>query len=206
MELIEHIGIFDNMMSPELCDAYINFFEEVLQNKESWFGGSINDFPHNYPKIQDGEEQFANKKQLGRKDTGIYLNFLNSNLSAECYAVLQECFNLYSDYYTGLKEFNLNSLEIKMQKTPPGGGYHVWHCERLEYQHTPRQLTWMIYLNDLPEGEGETEFIYQKLRILPKAGTVVLWPAAYTHMHRGNTVFSKDKYILTGWFCSVPTI
>jgi hypothetical protein len=62
----------------------------------------------------------------------------------------------------------------------------------------------MIYLNDMPEGEAETEFYYQKLRITPKAGTVVLWPAAYTHVHRGNIVFSQNKYVVTGWFCTQP--
>lgn len=66
--------------------------------------------------------------------------------------------------------------------------------------HAMRELTWMIYLNDMPDGDGETEFLYQRRRIKPTAGTVVIWPAGYTHVHKGNTVFSQDKYILTGWY------
>jgi hypothetical protein len=27
-----------------------------------------------------------------------------------------------------------------------------------------------------------------------------IFPAAFTHTHRGNPVYSKDKYIATGWF------
>ena len=58
----------------------------------------------------------------------------------------------------------------------------------------------MIYLNDITGG-GETEFLYQKRRIVPTVGTVVMWPAAYTHVHRGNTVLTEqDKYIVTGWY------
>ena len=60
----------------------------------------------------------------------------------------------------------------------------------------------MCYLNTIkPEDAGETEFLYQKRRINPVENTIVLWPAAYTHMHRGNTVFGNvSKYIATGWF------
>ena len=51
------------------------------------------------------------------------------------------------------------------------------------------------------EDPGETEYLYQKLRIPAKENTLVIWPAGYTHPHRGNAVYGdKAKYILTGWF------
>ena len=59
-------------------------------------------------------------------------------------------------------------------------------------------MAFILYLNDVDEG-GETEFLYQSRRVKAKAGTVVLWPAAYTHVHRGNPPLSGSKYILTGW-------
>ena len=37
------------------------------------------------------------------------------------------------------------------------------------------------------------------LRVKPKQGTLVIWPAAFTHTHRGNPPLSNDKYIVTGW-------
>ena len=57
----------------------------------------------------------------------------------------------------------------------------------------------MVYLNDVKEG-GETEFQYQKLRVKPKRGTVLIWPGGFTHLHRGNPPLSGDKYIATGWY------
>jgi len=59
-----------------------------------------------------------------------------------------------------------------------------------------------LYLNTLePEQAGETEFLYQQERYRPVENTMILWPAAYTHAHRGNTVFgNSSKYIVTGWF------
>jgi hypothetical protein len=57
-----------------------------------------------------------------------------------------------------------------------------------------------VYLNDIDEA-GETEFLYQKRRISPKENTLIIWPAAFTHTHRGNVVHgAKSKYIITGWF------
>ena len=69
-----------------------------------------------------------------------------------------------------------------------------------------RVLTWMIYLNDIPpEDGGGTDFLYQKKTFHPTRGTVVLWPACYTHMHRGAFLTGdKDKYIATGWFNREP--
>jgi len=56
----------------------------------------------------------------------------------------------------------------------------------------------MIYLNDVEEG-GETEFLYYARRIKPTQGTLLIWPAYFTHAHRGNPPLSNTKYIITGW-------
>ena len=86
-----------------------------------------------------------------------------------------------------------------MQKTPPKGGYHLWHCEASSKETSYRYLVWTLYLNDIPENEGETEFLWQGIRIKPKRGLFCLFPASFTHTHRGNPVYSCDKYIATGW-------
>jgi hypothetical protein len=39
-------------------------------------------------------------------------------------------------------------------------------------RHTNRAV--LIYLNDIPLGEGETEFIWQKLRVQPEAGKCLI--------------------------------
>ena len=56
----------------------------------------------------------------------------------------------------------------------------------------------IIYLND-GYGGGETEFLYQSLRIEPKMGKVIIFPAGWTHTHRGNPPIGGNKYILTSW-------
>ena len=91
---------------------------------------------------------------------------------------------------------------MKMQKTSSGGGYHVWHGEQGNGDQANRGLVYMLYLNTVPvEANGETEFLYQQRRINPVENTMVLWPASFTHTHRGNPVYGDNhKYIITGWF------
>ena len=51
------------------------------------------------------------------------------------------------------------------------------------------------------EDGGETEFLYQRTRVRPEENLMLLWPASYTHAHRGIPVLAdKYKYIVTGWF------
>jgi hypothetical protein len=92
---------------------------------------------------------------------------------------------------------------IQMQKYDRGSGnYGYWHCEtypdnaRAEALH--RAFLFMIYLNDVDEG-GETDFFHQGRSLQPRAGTLVIAPAGFTHTHRGRVPLSHDKYILTSW-------
>ena len=95
------------------------------------------------------------------------------------------------------------SGSMNLQKTEPLEGYHSFHSENTSYSVRSRILAWMVYLNDVEEG-GETEFLYQQLKVKPKANTAVIWPAGFTHLHRGNPPISETKYILTGWFTAMP--
>ena len=91
---------------------------------------------------------------------------------------------------------------MKMQRTGPGGGYHIWHAEQGPAEHASRVVVYMLYLNSIfPQDGAETEFLYQKKRVNPTENTMLLWPASYTHSHRGNAVLGEThKYIVTGWF------
>ncbi|MAN61353.1 MAG: hypothetical protein CMI60_05325 [Parvibaculum sp.] len=115
---------------------------------------------------------------------------------------LQGCYEKYLEKYSVLCTEQVNADTMKMQCTSPGGGYHVWHGEQGNGVHANRALVYSLYLNTIPqESAGETEFLYHQLRVSPEKNMMILWPAAFTHAHRGNTLFgNQDKYIVTGWF------
>ena len=62
-----------------------------------------------------------------------------------------------------------------------------------------RVITLLLSLNEDYEG-GETEFLFQRRKVTPVAGTLLIAPAGFTHTHRGNTPLDRDKYIATSWF------
>lgn len=82
------------------------------------------------------------------------------------------------------------------------GGYPYWHCElyprdaNCDTLH--RHLLWTLYLNDDFQ-EGETEFLFQSRKVVPRTGSLLIAPTAFTHTHRGNRPQGGDKFIATSW-------
>jgi len=183
----QFIGIWEDHVPKSVCDKVINSLESLLDMSSN-----------SMSPILDGTTQFGNK-DLGRKDLSILLNMHDIDRAIELNQYLHACFLDYCSQYGGLSQIPLISTDVKVQKTCPSGGYHVWHCENSSYQHAQRTLVWTIYLNDVEEG-GETEFLYQSVRVKPKRGTCVIWPAPFTHAHRGNPPLKGNKYIATGWY------
>tara|TARA_B100001250_G_scaffold114351_3_gene96804 strand:- start:14525 stop:15166 length:642 start_codon:yes stop_codon:yes gene_type:complete len=99
----------------------------------------------------------------------------------------------------GLKQ--MDSKVVKLQRTKPSEGFHNWHADSTNAPY--RELVTILYLNDDFEG-GETEFLYQSVRIKPKTGKYVIFPAAWTHTHRGNPPIGGTKYICTSWVDEYP--
>ena len=86
-----------------------------------------------------------------------------------------------------------------IQHYKSGGGYISWHFENDgRGDDRNRHLVFMTYLNDV--NDGGTEFKYQKLITPARKGLTVIWPAQWTHTHRGVVNETQDKYIITGWF------
>ena len=108
------------------------------------------------------------------------------------------CYQEYSEKFHILYHLHGCQYTVNIQKNEPGQGYHIWHHEIEAKQAASRFLVSMMYLNTVVEG-GETEFLYQHRRIQPKNGRVVLWPAQWTHTHRGNSPLKGNKYIATSW-------
>lgn len=189
----DFIGIYHNVYEDGYCQHLIDEFERLTSS-----GAGSN------------RQQSENAKRHHKNDLQLGLNFkpqpvtdFNEMSSVNIFFDgLQKCYEHYSNEYSILKDGRIKANHMKMQRTDPGGGYHIWHSEQGNGEHSQRALVYMLYLNTLTEEEaGETEFLYQQRRIQPQENTMVLWPAAFTHAHRGNTVFGqKSKYIVTGWF------
>jgi hypothetical protein len=114
---------------------------------------------------------------------------------------------LFGSIATALLEFRetfpyfkgkFKDMGYAIQRTNPGEHYH-WHIDGGSHEFSQRQLVAVWYLNDVPGPGGETEFLFQDVRIKPETGKLILFPPFWTHEHRGITLEQGIKYIATTW-------
>jgi len=212
----DFIGVWPNFVPKPFCEQAISWFKhliddgsastycpEEIQEFEKLFGPTDQNLFNEWSA--EGEVQYLSN--LNRKDRSILCNYVNDGFTYQVNQFLKSCLLHYISEFGQLKNVRMISSDVKMQRTLPSGGYHQWHYENSAGSHAQRELTWMIYLNDVkPEDGGETEFLYQRRRINPTAGTVVFFPAGMTHVHKGNTLLNGDKYIITGWYIKTGVV
>lgn len=114
---------------------------------------------------------------------------------------------LFQSLGTAMREFRetyhyfkgpFKDVGYQVQRYRPGEFYH-WHIDGGSHEFSQRQLVALWYLNDVAGPGGETEFLYQKVSIRPRCGTLVLFPPFWTHEHRAVVLEQGVKYIATTW-------
>lgn len=187
----DFIGVYDGYIPDEACDQAIELF-----NKYQEFNKIFSRF-----SSEGTTQDKKNDKQLFCSPDVLTDHEFNVNKLKP----LMVNFDVALRHYyteTNIKKYTAEDIitdHVKIQKTMPSQGYHMWHVE-----HNPgremekRVLSYTIYLNTVEDG-GETEFLYQSQRVKPIKGRIVIWPAGFPYVHRGNPPLSGEKYIVTSW-------
>ena len=197
MRLKDFLEIYDGFLSEKKSEVILKIFEEL---------GDVADV---------SKEQglpFFNK---GRRKVCTSVSFSFDDTVNPCGPILESCIE------AGLKSYRNKYEFIKETKNNTGGsidrwricptyniqkydgekeGYFTLHSEHAA-AYPFRMLVWMIFLNDAQSG---TEFPYQDRILKPRTGRLAIWPAAWTHPHRGVTPNQGLKYIATGWGYFLP--
>ena len=188
----DFIGIYDGYVPDEACDQAIELFKNYESFNKTWTRFSS----ENATQDQKQDKQlFCEPEILTDQEFNIIklkLLMVNFDIALKHY---------YTE--TNIKKYchsaELITEHVKIQKTLPTEGYHVWHVEHAKgHNCETRVLVYSIYLNTVEEG-GETEFLYQSQRVKPVKGRIVIWPAGFPYVHRGNPPLSGEKYIVTSW-------
>jgi hypothetical protein len=187
----DFIGIYDGYIPDEACDQAIELFNKYQDFNKVFSRFSTEgvtqdekDDKHLFcgPDVLTDEEFNVNKLKL------LMVNF---DMALRHY---------YTE--TNVKKYTEEDIitdHVKIQKTIPSQGYHVWHIEHgASRENAKRVLVYSIYLNTVEDG-GETEFLYQSQRVKPVKGRIVIWPAGFPYVHRGNPPLNGEKYIATSW-------
>lgn len=121
-----------------------------------------------------------------------------SRLATMIMPKFKPCIDEYLETFSVLGQRKFLVHDLKLKKIPSGGGFHSWHYENGALSVSPRQFVVQVYLNDEFDG-GETEFLYQQRREKALTGDLLIFPASFTHTHRGNPPLGGVKYIATTW-------
>ena len=176
----ELIRRYSGAFTEQECDEYVNYIN-ILEN-------------NSFLEQDDRSVQHVDHKSI-RSSYSFDLPSV-SYLSEKIIPKFHPCVNEYLNTFILQGKFSVYDLKIK--KIPIGGGFHSWHYENGNVVNCLRQFVIQLYLNDNFDA-GETEFLHQHRREIPKKGDVLIFPAGYTHTHRGNPPIGGEKYLITSW-------
>tara|TARA_Y100001968_G_scaffold209279_1_gene192366 strand:+ start:562 stop:1158 length:597 start_codon:yes stop_codon:yes gene_type:complete len=169
-----------------ICDDLISYFElNIAKQKSGQSGSGLN------PEIKDSVDITMYPKDIILPGHEAFKKYFDQ---------LFECYKNYVEEWPFLNKIS-DKLEIgsfNIQRYKPGQHFKEIHTERSSLATLHRVFAFMTYLNDVEEG-GSTYFSHYDLEIQPKRGLTLIWPAEWTHAHKGNILKEGAKYIITGW-------
>lgn len=117
--------------------------------------------------------------------------------------IVDELKLLFQQYCIDVELYFWGYLELRdppqIQYYKPGGGFKEWHVDNVN-GFIERQFVLILYLNDVPD--GGTEFKNQNYTCSAEKGKLLIFPANFAYVHRGQISHTHEKYILTGWICT----
>lgn len=170
----------------DLCDVIVSYFES-------------NPDKHALGRTDNGLNDLV-KRSIDLSLQPNEIKLPGNEIFIKYFEALFACYKDYLLQWPHLTIF-ANKVEIggfNIQRYQAGEHFQQIHCERSSLATLHRIFAWMTYLNDVADG-GATSFAHYDLEIQPRKGLTLIWPAEWTHAHKGNVVFSGSKYIITGW-------
>ncbi len=183
-EVKENTFIFEkhNALPAALCDDMIKRFEE---HTEDQYQGRIGQTVSQDSSVKKTTDLVVSGKEHWKD--------VDNNLFRSMGIAIKEFREAYP-YFKG----PFKDMGYGIQRYNPGEYYH-WHIDGGSHDFSQRQLVALWYLNDVPGPGGETEFLFQDIKIKPEKGKLVLFPPFWTHEHRAVTLNEGVKYIATTW-------
>ena len=174
--------IYQEKISPKICDGLIKLFNNTHNKTEGQIG---------FPAVVVAEKKKCTEAYYQPLPYPSYLKALK-----EVLASYKKKYR-YSDF--DQREWSITN-PVKIQRYKPKEAFYSWHYENNGApKMITRHLVFMTYLNTVTD-RGETEFFYQKKKFKPVKGSTLIWPAAWTHTHRGFPSSTQTNTIITGWF------
>ena len=154
----------------------------------------------NFLKVAECNTLIKKYKDKTNKQTlNEHVSYCDYTITDEkdLYNKSKKLINKYIKKYPSLnKSLTWGMRRFNFKHFPPGYSFDKWHCEHdLKYPH--RILCCQVYLTNHNCG---TEFYDPNETVMSKAGRAVVFPAFWTHIHRGQVCpDNKDRYLLANY-------
>ena len=177
------------IMNPlSICDELITYFESN-QNKQK-------------RGVTAAGENLDSKNCIDITISPKEIKLPGNEVFGKYFHNLFSCYEDYVIQWPFLTTFaqNLQVGSFNLQRYQSGQHFQSTHSERSSLGTLHRVFAWMTYLNDVDIKEGgSTFFSHYDLEVQPRKGLTLIWPAEWTHAHKGNLLHANSKYIITGW-------
>jgi hypothetical protein len=191
----------DDALTSEQCDDIIRLFKGL---QDRYGDESPSDDPH----ISHDWNQVNFRKDKSRflQDIRTYYSEADKRENYRLCEIFFKAIDLATEEYIKKMGQGLGDLKpdgMKLHYNARGSHFSSWHYEYSgdSERYKSRVLVYAINLTDYAEGDEHSgiEFLYQGVHVPPKKGQLLMFPADFTHTHRGNPNYVADRYFATGW-------
>ena len=181
LHLPKHTLIGASIMPSELMDKIGTFWDENKDKAHKGLSGDM--YTKESKDIDISVDDFS-------EPWGDYRKYLQ--------LCLKDYFKEYPESDTMQQAFDIHE-SYNLQWYAKGGGFKSWHHENAgNLLHIHRHLVFMTYIDDVPD--AGTFFKYQEIVTPSQKGLTLIWPAGFTHVHKGQITEKHEKRIVTGWY------
>jgi len=185
----DYILVFEDIITPELCDAIFNEFS----NEEEWEktavaavsggAGIVDD------KIRTAETIILSFPHIIAKNPEI-----RANLDKAIFASAGLAIKKYNEKFPSALIQEDSGYELLRYKK---GQFYTQHTD--SFKARPRAVSCSFILNDDYEG-GEFAFFSRELKYKPKKGSCIMFPSNFMYPHEIMPVTSGTRYSIITWF------
>ena len=180
VELQDLIHVHENSLEPNICDFLVSLFDQVPDKHERY--------------DNNGKPNFTQFNLTENRNLTEEVNQVHTH-------IIKKIFEHRDKYYEFVdkrvfpEEHALEQFRIK-RYNPGGDDWFDTHVDVTSHESARRFLSFMWYLNDVETG-GNT--VFNDMTIIPKKGTLVMFPPLWMYPHRGEPPLSGPKYIMSAY-------
>jgi len=168
----DFIATYTDVYPEGYCEHLISEFERLVQSG----AGSNRQRSDNVPRHRKDDMQLGLDIKVHQT-----IRYNEKDVVDVFFDGLQQCFEEYTSTFSVLKDGKINGSAMKLQRTSPGEGYHIWHGEQGNNVNASRVIVYMLYLNTLaPEEGGKQNFCTNRNAYTHKK---IQWCYGQQHLH-----------------------